>query len=136
MPRCKEIDPHFIREVDIPKSAPANALVSLNTFFAPDQHLSSEMFATTCQKAMDEAKFQRQFVSSPIPQKASLNSERLPGASGFLSAIPSEVLGFAFNPLEFVVELQTRLWMSVYEHDRFCPCCDTVVYIKGAHARL
>ena len=123
--RCREIDHHFTWEVDTPNSAPANALASLNTFFAPDQHLSSEILATTRQKAIsskiDEAKFQRQFASSPIPQKASLNSECLPGASGFLSAIPSKVLGLAFNPPEFIVELQTRLWMSVYQHDRFCP---------------
>jgi hypothetical protein len=138
--RCREIDEHFTWEIDSPNSAPASALTAINALLAPEQQLSAETLPTTRQKAIsakiDEAKFQRQFAASPIPQKASLNSERLPGASGFLSAVPSKVLGLAFNPPEFVAELQTRLWMSVYPHDRFCPCCDTVLDTKGAHARL
>jgi hypothetical protein len=135
--RCREIDQHFTWEVDTPYSAPANALTALNAMFEPEQRLSSEVLTTMRQKALsakiDEAIFQRQFASSSRDRRASLNSERLPGASGFLSAIPSKVLGLAFNPPEFVVELQTRLCISVYPH---CHCCDTVLDTKGAHARL
>ena len=47
----------------------------------------------------------------------------------------SKKMGLAFGPAEFVCELQARLWMNVYPHDRFCPCCDAVLDSKGGHAR-
>ena len=41
----------------------------------------------------------------------------LPGASGFLEAIPCKQLDLAWDPCEFLVELRTRLLVNVYEEE-------------------
>ena len=101
--------------------------------------MPAEQLAALRQKAVsariDQAKFDQQFASSLVPQRAQLLTECLPGAGGFLTAIPSKVLGLAFQPPEFIAELQVRLWMDVYSGDRFCPCCDAVLDAKEVHAR-
>jgi hypothetical protein len=114
-------------------------LEALREILGPDADLLPERLPALSQKAwsakIDKAVYDRQFASSLAPQRAQLLSECLPGASGFLSAIPSRTLGLAFHPAEFISELQARLWMSVYPVDRFCPCCDAVLDAKGSHAR-
>jgi hypothetical protein len=128
----------FVWEL-VPTSAPARALTHINASLGADQ-LSTDTLRNIRQKhisaRLDKAQFQRQLDTGSAWERANLHSECLPGASGFLSCIPSKVLGLAFDPPEFVVELQVRLGIPIYAHDEFCPCCDTVLDTKGGHARL
>jgi hypothetical protein len=137
--RCREIDGHHVWEVSVPNSHPAKALEALSEALGPEASFPAERLSTMRQRnvsaKIDKAKFDRQFASGLAPLRAHLLSECLPGAGGFLSAVPSKALGLAFEPAEFTAELQARLWMDVYPADRFCPCCDAVLDAKGAHAR-
>ena len=46
-------------------------------------------------EALDGAGYEQQFANAGTPAQADLNSEMLPGASGFLTAVPSKKLGLA-----------------------------------------
>ena len=70
-----------------------------------------------------------------IDDCASLLSEMLPGASGFLEAIPSKQLDLAWDPCEFLVELRTRLLVDVYAEEEWCQVCNGISDCKGHHAR-
>ena len=69
-----------------------------------------------------------------LAQRAAILAETLPGASGFLSAIPSKTLGLAMEPAEFRIEVLRRLTMPVYSEDSYCPLCDAVLDKFGFHA--
>ena len=137
--RCGEIDPHFVWEIDDPQSAPAAALTALNAQLEPNGYFDQERLESAKQKtlsiAIDQASFQRHLARLSVSGQADLRSETLPGASGFLSCIPSKSIGLAMAPAEFIVELQTRLQMPVYQTDRYCPCCAAVLDTRGCHAR-
>ena len=88
-------------------------------------------------KRLDQAELQAQLQGSTgAGQRASILSELLPGASGFLTAIPSQTLGLAKKPAEFTAAIKTRLLMRQYSDDRHCPCCDAILDSFGRHAEL
>ena len=60
----------------------------------------------------------------------------LPGASGFLEALPSKDLGLAWEPTEFVTEIRTRLLDDFFPADTWCSACDSVMDKKGRHAAV
>jgi len=70
-----------------------------------------------------------------IDDRATLLSEMLPGAFGFLEAIPSKQLDLAWDPSEFMTELRTRLLVNVYDEEEWCTVCNAVSDRKGHHAR-
>ena len=45
-------------------------------------------------------------------------------------------MGLAWEPEEFIVELQTRLLMPIFGADGYCTACDAVMDTKGHHARM
>ena len=53
-----------------------------------------------------------------------VRSEMLPGASDFLEAVPSKVLGLAMEPEEFISELKTRLCIDVYPEETWCQAAE------------
>ena len=89
--RCKEIDDHFIWELDDASSALARAHAALDVVLGPDHLMSRDVLLGAKQKSIsgqiDKASHNRQFDAARVSQRANLNSECLPGASGFLSAV-------------------------------------------------
>jgi len=84
---------------------------------------------------LDMVQHEAYLESLSVADRATLLSEMLPGASGFLEAIPSKHLDFAWDPCEFLVELRTRLLADVYDNEDWCPVCEGVSDCKGHHAR-
>jgi hypothetical protein len=78
-------------------------------------------------KALDQAEHDAFFNALGQDDKAALLSEMLPGASGFLEAVPSKELDLAWEPVEFTTELRTRLLLLHYPVDAWCPFCDVVL---------
>ena len=138
--RCKKIDDHFVWDFDDPGSSLARAYAALGNVLGPAHTITPDSLLHYRQKTIsamiDKSKFERQFAAASVSQRANLNSETLPGASGFLSAIPSKTLGLAMEPAVFVTEIQSRLWLPLYPRDQYCPCCDAVLDTHGNHARL
>ena len=82
---------------------------------------------------LDHAGLRSQLAALSAAEKAMLLSETLPGANGFLEAIPSKHLNLAMEPEQFVLEVRRRLLMDVHVQDDFCPLCDGVSDRKGWH---
>ena len=86
-------------------------------------------------KRLDKAELDAQLNGDiGTGQRASLQSELLPGASGFLSAVPSLNLKLNMSPGEFITEIRSRLSMRHYPLDRHCPCCDALLDSFGRHS--
>ena len=84
---------------------------------------------------LDAAEHESQIASAEAAEAANLRSEALWGASGFLSATPSKVLGLAMPANEFIEEIKVRLWIATHPHDHFCPSCDMISDRFGLHCR-
>ena len=116
--KCIEIDPRFSWDVEVPGSDAARAYASLLASLPPDSDLAPTDSRLRSQKTLsrllDEADLEAQRASADTAERANLNSETLPGASGFLSATPSKVLGLAMSAAEFVEELKVRLWVPTH----------------------
>ena len=136
--QCLAADAGFVCDVDTPQSAPARALVALNGMLPGGSPVTMENMAKLRQKdistMIDKVAHEDFFNSASVSDRATLLSESLPGASGFLSAAPSKEFGLAMEPSEFVTEVARRLLMPVFPADRFCPFCDCVLDRKGGHA--
>ena len=90
----------------------------------------------TLSKRLEEYAHENWLASKGTSDQAAIRSEMLPGASGFVTAIPSKVLGLAWEPEEFIVELQARLVMPVFGADGYCTACDAVMDTRGHHAKM
>ena len=82
-------------------------------------------------KLLEEWAHESCFATKGVSDQAAIRSEMLPGASGFLTAIPSKALGLAWEPEEFTVELQARLVMLVFGVDGCCTACDAFMDSTG-----
>ena len=137
---CMEIDASHVWEANDPASSLNQALASINANLLtgnqiqlpedPTQKLKQKKLS----QAIDQAKFREIFARRGAAGKATMLSESLPGASGFLSVIPSKALRTNLEPAEFVIELQVRLSMEVYPVESFCPLCDSILNSYGFHA--
>jgi len=87
-------------------------------------------------RALDGAAHATYFESLSMADRADILSETFRGASDFLEAAPSKVLGLALEAGEFLVELRRRLLLDVYEEDSYCPLCDGVLDKRGGHPGL
>jgi hypothetical protein len=88
-------------------------------------------------KRLDKAELNAQLNSDiGTGQPALLQSELLPGASGFLSAVASHTLKLSMAPGEFITAIRSRLCMRQCPQDRFCPCCEALLDSFGRHAEL
>ena len=136
---CAQVDPEFAWEATAPDSGPRVAKEMLNAVLPPAQQVPLEDDAPRRQQALssalDAAALQERLDRACPADSAAIRSELLPGASGFLSAVPSKTLGLAMEPPEFLVEVCTRLATPVYSQESFCPLCDEVLDVKGFHAR-
>ena len=70
-----------------------------------------------------------------MTSKTSSAGRKLP-VINTLTAIPSKSLGLAWEPEEFIVELQARLIMPVFGTDGYCTACEAVMDSKGHHAKM
>ena len=136
--KCLELDPNYVWDAANPDASVSQALTLLNHHLGPSRATLGELDGLKqkeVSKRLDESELTAQLASQlSASQLASLRSELLPGASGFLSATPSIALGLSMEPAEFVVSIKTRLHMRQYPHARFCPCCDAVLDAFGCHA--
>ena len=137
--KCKEIDPMFVWDIGTDGSECARAFSALTSALPPnsvpstdDPRLASQRFLS---RLLDEAELDSQLASADAAEAANLRSETLWGASGFLTALPSKVLGLAMPPGEFIEEIKVRLWVATYPSDHFCPLCDMVSDRFGLHSR-
>ena len=134
---CREVDPGFMWEAEQDGSELRTALDALNARLPA----SSRVDPTTDEwprqqalsKALDQADHDAFFNTLSQADKAALLSEMLPGASGFIEAIPSKELDLAWEPVEFTTELRTRLLLDHYPADAWCPLCDVVLDTKARH---
>ena len=61
----------------------------------------------------DEAQHNDVTANLTVAERNHLDSECRRGASGFLSVVPSEAPGLAFEPAEFINELTARLLVDI-----------------------
>ena len=136
--KCRELDPNYLWDADNPDAELRQTLSTFNDLLGTDPvTLPSCTSQKGLSKRLDQADLHAQLHGNiGTGQRAALLSELLPGASGFLTAIPSHSLGLVMKPAEFVTEVKTRLSMRQYPDDRHCPCCDAILDSFGRHAEL
>jgi hypothetical protein len=71
-----------------------------------------------------------------LSDQATLQSEVLAGAGGFLTVIPSKPLKLNWEIEDVVTETRCRLLKDVYAEEAFRPSCDVVMDTKGHHAKM
>ena len=116
-----------------------HAVASLKAAFLPEDRAVFDADSPPRQQALsrclDNAAHLEYFATLSHDDRATLLSEMLRGASAFLEAIPSKQDGLAWEPAEFVIELQQRLLLPVLSEENWCPLCDGVMDTKAHHAR-
>ena len=138
---CLELDGAFAWDAALPTSSAHQALAALRARTAspelPTLPAALSEVQPLCQKTLsqllDRGSLERQLVALTAAEKATLLSETLRGANGFLEAVPSKHLNLAMEPEQFVLEVRRRLLMDVHPQDDFCPLCDGVSDRKGWH---
>ena len=135
---CQEVSPSFAWEGTTADTPLAQALASLNLQLHTVDQVPSDPESPLRQQdlsqALERLEHEAFHDSLDAADRADLLSEMLPGASGFLEAVPCKITGDAWEPAEFVTELKRRLQLSVYPQDSWCPVCDAVLDSKGRHA--
>ena len=109
---CTEVDPNFVwdAEGDSDLAAAVSALNNGLLGSAPLQCVEGkalkqrELF-----RKIHEHAHSQFFASLTAAEQATINSEMLPGASSFLEAVPCKQRKLAWEPSEFVTQLQQRL---------------------------
>ena len=136
---CLELDPGFQWEGNSPGSPLTQTITALNAELHPADHVVPEPEKPPRQQylsmRLDMMQHEAYLETLSIDDRATLLSEMLPGASGFLEAIPSKHLDLAWDPCEFLVELRTRLLVNVYDVEEWCTVCNAVSDCKGHQAR-
>ena len=87
-------------------------------------------------RAIDAAMFENRKATVSEAERANILSETLPGASGYLTAMPSHAMKLTMTPDEFTTEVGARLCIPVKEADTWCPLCDCTFDRYGWHAGL
>ncbi|CAK0798447.1 unnamed protein product, partial [Prorocentrum cordatum] len=125
---CSELDPAYSWAPEDAGTRAGAALSAHNAQLPQSAGLRPGALETAKQKDLSAALddyWHRHFLENlGAADRADIQSELPPGASGFLEVAPSEKLGLLFEPEEFLTELRRRLLMPVYDADHFCPCCD------------
>jgi hypothetical protein len=136
---CRELDPNYQWEGSNPDSDLGRSQQSFNATVADTDRLATDAEPAapsrqqTLSRAVDKKSHDEFLGSLNDSDKKALLSEMLPGASGFLEAVPSKDLGLAWEPSEFVTEIRTRLLDNLFPDDDWCPACDSVLDSKGRH---
>ena len=86
--------------------------------------------------ALDGMGLARRLAGADPAVRAAVLSETLPGANGFITAVPCKALGLVFEAAEFNTELQRRLAARQLSCEGFCPLCDAVMDTRGFHASV
>ncbi|CAK0885476.1 unnamed protein product [Prorocentrum cordatum] len=86
--------------------------------------------------ALDEASLRGRLALDSPAVRAAVLSETLPGASGFLTAIPSKAMKPSMEPAEFRSEVQCRLAAEVFQEEGYCPLGDSVLDVHGFHCSV
>ncbi|CAK0899032.1 unnamed protein product, partial [Prorocentrum cordatum] len=131
---CSELDPARSWALEDAGTRAGAALSARNAQLPQSAGLRPGALETAKQKDLSAAfddYWHRHFLENlGAAYRADIQSELLPGASGFLEVAPSEKLGLLFEPEE------RRLLLPVYDADHFCPCCDEPCDRHGRHAGL
>jgi hypothetical protein len=138
---CTKLDPAFVWEGLSQGSDAARSFALLNSKLLPEHQVQLTGSEPQCfsqkhlSKLLDSSDHQRFLLTLSHADRENVLSECRPGASGFLSVVPSKEAGGAMDPAEFVVELKARLSLDELPSAEFCPLCDGVEDPKCRHSR-
>ncbi|CAK0879393.1 unnamed protein product [Prorocentrum cordatum] len=128
---CAALDPAYRWAPEDASTRAGQALFAYNARLPGASGARPETLEGATQKglsaALDDHDHKAFCVGLSESDLAEIQSEQLPGASGFLKAPPKENLGLLVEPEEFVTAVKRRLLVPVYESEHYyCPCCDGV----------
>ena len=137
---CAQVDPAYSWDAEQPGSALSTAAASLAAALPTNKQAllqnPADLKQKTLSDALDEAGLTQRLAGASASVAAAVLSETLPGAGGFLTAVPCRALGLTFEPAEFNTELHRRLGAKLFGQDDFCPLCDAVMDTHGFHASV
>ena len=134
---CREVDAAFIWDESNAESFLGRSLSALNGRIGTDDRVANCDVVKNLRAlslAIDKEAHDAFFESLSQSDRATILSEMLQGASGFLEAKPSSESQWKWEPQEFASEIRRRLLVPVYPAETWCPLCDCVLDIKGHHA--
>ena len=137
---CKDLDQHHHWEVtDMSSSAAAaTAVRHLNAAFLPEDQIAGDVTEPIRQQklslALDKASAATLKDAADLHHKAHHELVTQKGACGFLTAMPSDVLGNVVSPDLFRTMVLRWLRVPFTTSEFFCPFCDTVCDIYMDHA--
>jgi len=138
---CHSIDGEFSWNPEDPPASLAEALRLFNAHLSPSEQLNLPSTPRgpsqkDLSRRIDNAAHTAYVRALSLADQQAILSECRIGASGFLTAIPSEALGLTMSREEFLVEIRARLLCQEAPQDDFCPTCDGVLDVKCHHARM
>ena len=139
-PLCQQLDPQHHWEISDPSSSAYRAAQEINQLSGSaavdpanvppgirQRVLSSWIDAGTLKRLVDPEHANLIF-------RAHMSLLSLDGAGTWLHAIPSEALGTKVHPQFYILMLQRRLRMQLFNEPFFCPLCDGVMDVWADHA--
>ncbi|CAK0900784.1 unnamed protein product [Prorocentrum cordatum] len=124
---CAQVDAYCRWDVDDAGSGLQRAAATLQAAL-PEQ--AARQLAGT-----SPASLRDRLARASLAVRAAVLSGTLPGASGFLTAMPSKAMKLSMGPTEFRTEVQCRLAAEVSQED-YCPLCDSVLDAHGFHCSV
>ena len=137
---CTQVDAHCRWDVDDVGSGLQHAAATLQA--ALPEQAARQLVGTSpvsqrgLSDALDEASLRDRLARASPAVRAAVLSETLPGASGFLTAMPSKAMKLSMEPAEFRTEVQCRLAAEVFQEEDYCPLCDSVLDVHGFHCSV
>ena len=133
---CQKLDQDF--SVQQGASDLETAIGDFNSVVAEREHLTSASAKTFRQKDLsskiDTAILLRLRENADLQHRAHYNLLELDSSGSWLAAMPSITLGLAIEPMIFLILLQRRLRMRIFDEEYYCPYCDEVMDCYGDHS--
>ena len=136
--KCAELDSGYVWDVSADDSEIAQSVRLFNQQVAVTDQIDPAAESIKTQRdlstALDKASMQSLISNGDLSHRCHYLLMQLDGSGSWLSALPNAHLGLQIKRQLFIILLQRRLRMQIFDRAFFCPFCDAAMDTYGDHA--